>query len=211
MNFGRLLEVGTPSELYQHPQTEFVATFLGTTNLMVGESTVEGVKLGPVSFPMNADSKRIEQASSTQRVQVLFRPEDVTLSLPDEPLDSPQLGVGEIEANTFSGVVERLRVRMPAIPGVRPIAPPVAFGEDAVLIEAARTQDVARRFPLNPGDRVHVGVQRIPRARPSGFELSNPYRRVRGRAGCSRLRRAGCSSCPCQSDDIKLWHGSRCA
>jgi len=161
MNFGRLLEVGTPSELYQHPQTEFVATFLGTTNLMVGESTAESVKIGPVFFPMNPDSKRIEQASSTQRVQVLFRPEDVTLTLPDEPLDSPQLGMGEIEANTFSGVVERLRVRMPAIPGVRPIAPPVAFGEDAVLIEAARTQDVARRFPLNPGDRVHVGVQRI--------------------------------------------------
>jgi sulfate transport system ATP-binding protein len=50
---------------------------------------------------------------------------------------------------------------MPAIPGVRPIAPPVAFGEDAVLIEAARTQDVARRFPLAPGDKVNVGVRRI--------------------------------------------------
>jgi sulfate/thiosulfate transport system ATP-binding protein len=161
MNFGRLLEVGTPSELYQHPQTEFVATFLGTTNLMVGESTAEGVQVGPVSFPINADSKRIEQASSTQRVQVLFRPEDVTLTLPDEALDAPQLGTGEIEGSTFSGSVERLRVRMPAIPGVRPIAPPVAFGEDAVLIEAARTQDVARRFPLSPGDNVNVGVRRI--------------------------------------------------
>ncbi len=161
MNFGRLLEVGTPSELYQHPQTEFVATFLGTTNLMVGESTAEGVQVGPVSFPINADSKRIEQASSTQRVQVLFRPEDVTLTLPDEALDAPQLGTGEIEGSTFSGSVERLRVRMPAIPGVRPIAPPVAFGEDAVLIEAARTQDVARRFPLAPGDSVNVGVRRI--------------------------------------------------
>ena len=161
MNFGRLLEVGTPSELYQHPQTEFVATFLGTTNLLVGESTAEGVQVGPVSFPINADSKRVEQASSTQRVQVLFRPEDVTLTLPDEALDAPQLGTGEIEGSTFSGSVERLRVRMPAIPGVRPIAPPVAFGEDAVLIEAARTQDVARRFPLTPGDSVNVGVRRI--------------------------------------------------
>ncbi len=161
MNFGRLLEVGTPSDLYQHPQTEFVATFLGTTNLMVGESTPEGIKVGPVSFPAHADAKKIEQASITQRVQVLFRPEDVALTLPDEPLEAPQLGIGEIEGSNFLGSVERLRVRLPAIPGVRPIAPPVAFGEDAVLIEAARTQDMARRFPLNPGDRVHVGVQRI--------------------------------------------------
>src|SRR6476619_8265084 len=174
MNSGRLLEVGTPSELYQHPQTEFVATFLGTTNLMVGESTAEGVQMGPVSFPINADSKRIEQASSTQRVQVLFRPEDVTLTLPDEALDAPQLGTGEIEGSTFSGSVERLRVRMPAIPGVRPIATPVAFGEDAVLIEAARTQDVARRFPLAPGDHVNVGVRRIHALVHPLFSVSAP-------------------------------------
>ena len=43
MNFGRLLEVGTPAELYQHPQTEFVASFLGTANLLVGESIHDGV------------------------------------------------------------------------------------------------------------------------------------------------------------------------
>src|SRR5574342_449100 len=36
MNFGRLLEVGEPSELYQRPQTEFVATFLGTSHMMAG-------------------------------------------------------------------------------------------------------------------------------------------------------------------------------
>ncbi len=30
MNHGRLLEVGQPAELYQRPQTEFAATFLGT-------------------------------------------------------------------------------------------------------------------------------------------------------------------------------------
>jgi sulfate transport system ATP-binding protein len=161
MNFGRLLEIGTPSELYQHPQTEFVATFLGTTNLMVGELVADRVHVGPVSFPVNADSERIEQASSTQRVQVLFRPEDVTLALPDETMDAPQLGKGEIEQSTFSGSMERLRVRMPAIPGVRPIAPPVAFGEGAVRIEVARTQDMARRFPLNPGESVKVGVRRI--------------------------------------------------
>src|SRR5258707_2846212 len=133
MNFGRLLEVGTPGDLYQHPQTEFVATFLGTANLLVGESMPGRVHVGPLSFPLDGESRRIEQASSGQRVQVLFRPEDVTLALQDEALDAPQLGKGEIEQSMFSGSVERLRVRLPAIPGVRPIAPPVAFGENALL------------------------------------------------------------------------------
>jgi sulfate transport system ATP-binding protein len=161
MNFGRLLEVGTAGELYKRPQTEFVATFLGTANLLVGESTPEGVRVGPLSFPASAELSRIDKTATAQRVQVLFRPEDVTLALEEEKLEAPELGRGEIEQSIFSGSVERLRVRLPAIPGVRPIAPPVGFGEDAVLVEATRTQDTARRFPLQPGDVVKLGVRRI--------------------------------------------------
>ena len=161
MNFGRLLEVGTPSDLYQHPQTEFVATFLGTANLMVGESTRDAIRVGPLNFPVTREANPIEEATGTQRVQVLFRPEDVTLAGPDDELEAHQLGTGEIEQSTFSGSVERLRMRLPSIPGVRPIAPAVAFGEDVVRVEATRTQDVARGFPLKPGDKVKVGVRRI--------------------------------------------------
>lgn len=161
MNFGRLLEVGTPADLYQHPQTEFVATFLGTANLLVGESTADGIRVGPLSFPHTAEAGRIGQGALPQRVQVLFRPEDVNLAREEEDLEVPQLGQGQVEQSTFSGSVERLRVRLPAIPGVRPIAPPVAFGEDAVLVETTRTQDVARRLPLETGRSVKVGVRRI--------------------------------------------------
>src|SRR5262245_47697188 len=55
MNFGRLLEVGPPEELYLRPQTEFVATFLGKANLMLGECVPEGVRLGPVRFPLGPE------------------------------------------------------------------------------------------------------------------------------------------------------------
>ncbi len=161
MNFGRLLEVGTPAELYQHPQTEFVASFLGTANLLVGESIPGGVQIGPLSFPLNADSRRVEKDASAQRVQALFRPEDVSLALPDETLDAAQLGEGEIKQSIFSGSVERLRISLPAIAGVRPIAPPPAYGDDTITIEVTRTQDVARRFPLKTGSTVKVGVRRI--------------------------------------------------
>src|SRR5206468_5795901 len=56
MNYGRLLEVGPPQELYLRPQTEFVASFLGTANLMVGECAADGVRLGPVRFPLSTES-----------------------------------------------------------------------------------------------------------------------------------------------------------
>nr|MBP8252755.1 ABC transporter ATP-binding protein [Herpetosiphon sp.] len=46
MNHGRLLEVGTPSELYQRPQTDFVATFLGSANVMLGTCDERGMYVG---------------------------------------------------------------------------------------------------------------------------------------------------------------------
>jgi sulfate transport system ATP-binding protein len=158
MNVGRLLEIGPPDELYRYPQTEFVATFLGTANLLVGRCTADGVQLGALSFPLSTEARPDERDRS---VQVLFRPEDIALGVAADDLESPPLGRAEVEHTTFVGSFERLRLRLPPIPGVRPIAPQARFGDAFVLVEAARTQDQARRFPLAPGDAVWVGVRRI--------------------------------------------------
>jgi sulfate transport system ATP-binding protein len=91
----------------------------------------------------------------------LFRPEDIALASSPEALDCPQLGRGEVEESAFAGSFERLRLRLPPMPGVRPIAPPVSFGSGSVLVEATRSQDQASRLPLRPGDSVWVGVRRI--------------------------------------------------
>jgi ABC-type Fe3+/spermidine/putrescine transport system ATPase subunit/nucleotide-binding universal stress UspA family protein len=158
MSFGRLLEVGTPEELYQHPQTEFVASFLGSANLLLGNMTLEGVKLGKWYFPT---SREIQALGSDRRVQVLFRPEDVALAPEAVVLDSPNLGQAEVEEISFAGAYERLRLRLPPIPGVRPISPTVAFGTDSFLIDATRSPEQATRFPLHLGDKAWVGVHRI--------------------------------------------------
>jgi sulfate transport system ATP-binding protein len=50
---------------------------------------------------------------------------------------------------------------MPALPGVQAIAPQVPFGSDSILIEATRSQEQTRRFPLKVGDTAWVGVHRI--------------------------------------------------
>jgi len=158
MNVGRLLELGPPAELYEHPQTEFVATFLGTANLLVGQATQDGVRVGPLHFPLRTEARQI---SATPRVQVLFRPEDVVLAPTEDALVGPPLGQGEVEHSTFAGSFERIRLRLPALAQVRLIAPAVPFGSDALLVEASRSPDQARHFPLRPGDRAWVGVRRI--------------------------------------------------
>jgi ABC-type Fe3+/spermidine/putrescine transport system ATPase subunit len=156
LSYGRLLEVGPPDELYLRPETEFVATFLGTANLMVGESTPMGVRIGPVDFPLAT-----ETAEWTRRVQILFRPEDVALRPNLADLACPQIGHGVVDQRAFVGSFERLRLRLPPLPGVRTIAPTPPFGSDELWIEASRTQDLARRFPLRVGDGAFVGVQRV--------------------------------------------------
>ncbi len=174
MSFGRLLEVGRPEALYQRPRTEFVATFLGAANLLVGRCAGDAVQLGPVRTPI---TRRLDGPSQpdngqphpgpchdrgarpAQRVQVLFRPEDVVLADDPSLLTAPPFGQGQVEQMVFSGALQRLRLRLPPLAGVRPIAPPVAFGDDTIYIEAVREQADVDRLPLQPGERVWVGIR----------------------------------------------------
>ena len=75
------------------------------------------MQLGPVRIPLDAEN---QSPKEEQRVQVLFRPEDVVLAAQPEVLAVPQLGYGVVEQTVFSGSFERLRLRLPPFPGVRP-------------------------------------------------------------------------------------------
>ncbi len=155
---GRLIEEGSPADLYLRPQTEFSAVFLGGGNLWVGHGAGAGVRLGAVELPLAGEVRADE---TTRRLQVLVRPEDVALARDRERLGAPALGEGEVMEAAFVGAVERLRVAVPALAGVRAIHPPLRFGEAHVAVEATRPQHAARSEPLRPGDRVWVGVRRL--------------------------------------------------
>ena len=168
MNFGRVLEVGPPTELYLRPQTEFVATFLGKANLMLGDCVPEGVRLGPVHFTLGAEMNAL---GNPRRLQVLFRPEDVAVKDSREALVWPLLGEATVEEIGFSGSSERILLRLPKLDGVRPLSPPAPFGGDFVLVEASRSQHQARRFPLRQGDTTWVGVRRVHALRNPGLSF----------------------------------------
>ena len=42
---GRLVQEGPPEEIYDRPQSEFAATFLGDANILRGEATESGIRL----------------------------------------------------------------------------------------------------------------------------------------------------------------------
>src|SRR5687767_14530689 len=73
LNAGRIEQLGTPYEIYSHPATEYVATFLGAANIL--EATVRNgdLEVGTLRVPAVLDQ---EQFQNGDCVKIVFRPED---------------------------------------------------------------------------------------------------------------------------------------
>ncbi|MCM2310037.1 MAG: ABC transporter ATP-binding protein [Steroidobacteraceae bacterium] len=149
MNQGRLLECGSPDDLYTRPATRFVATFLGAANLLLGYRTPQGVRFAPSAH----------DGSPAREVVAVLRPEEVELAATATSVRANFVGFGEVTEVLFAGSIERLRVRMPE-DGPVPVAP---GRDDAVgsLLEVSRTLPEQRDFPAAVGSRVAVGARRI--------------------------------------------------
>jgi spermidine/putrescine transport system ATP-binding protein len=89
MNKGRIEQLGPPDELYERPQTAFVAGFLGVSNLLPGAPS------GPDKIRLDGGSEVSVRAESLNgrsgRVAVGIRPEKIR--------------IGADQANTLSGKV----------------------------------------------------------------------------------------------------------
>ena len=102
MDRGRVAQVGTPAEVYEFPQSRFVANFVGSTNLF--ESTITECSTGRIKVR----STELDQEfvvddrgrfSLGQRVCLAVRPEKITLS------KTPSVDPG---VNCIKGVVWEL-------------------------------------------------------------------------------------------------------
>ncbi|MEU6647343.1 ABC transporter ATP-binding protein [Saccharomonospora sp. NPDC046836] len=84
MDKGRIMQLGTPREIYEAPTCEFVAQFIGTSNVLPATvGAVEGdlaelsTEVGPIS------SRSWSDLTVGQDVLVIIRPEDISLRSPD--------------------------------------------------------------------------------------------------------------------------------
>ena len=98
VNQGKLEQVGSPAEVYEHPHTRFVGDFLGRTIILkgtmhkdAGQSVVDVQGAGRVM--VNGDISFGEGAD----VRILSRPEDISL-----------LPAGELAPNQVAGKVEHV-------------------------------------------------------------------------------------------------------
>ncbi len=84
MNDGRMLQVGAPKAIYEHPNTHFVADFIGETNFIEGELLERGAGgYGTVELENGAVIRAQLSAalsSSGGPVTVAVRPEKISLA-----------------------------------------------------------------------------------------------------------------------------------
>jgi ABC-type Fe3+/spermidine/putrescine transport system ATPase subunit len=101
LNKGRMVQVGTPSEIFDQPRTRFVAEFIGKTNLLAGRlEGANAVSLGP-DFRIAVANGSV--SASTGEVSVCIRPHNISLTA-DE---SEARAMASAGFNLFSGVLER--------------------------------------------------------------------------------------------------------
>jgi putative spermidine/putrescine transport system ATP-binding protein len=104
-NNGRIEQLGTPADLYEHPKTRFVANFIGETNLLPG--TVAEVSDGWCQVDCGGLSLRARSSagvSKGQKVAVAVRPERTLLCARGEVLPAAENRVtGTISESVYLG------------------------------------------------------------------------------------------------------------
>ena len=106
MSQGRIEQIGTPFETYNFPATPFVASFVGTLNLL--QATVIDASSGRLSVDGQEIRASDVKAANGSKVSVALRPEIVKISAGG---DGNAL-TGAIEDVNFLGSIVRIRVRV---------------------------------------------------------------------------------------------------
>ena len=102
LNQGRLVQVGRPAEIFDHPKTRFVAEFVGKANILSGRLDGDGriqiaerLSIGVMSNP--------DLASKTGEASVCLRPHNVLLTADQTEAEN----LARQGYNLFSGVIQR--------------------------------------------------------------------------------------------------------
>jgi spermidine/putrescine transport system ATP-binding protein len=119
MRQGKIEGIGSPKDVYDSPSTEFVATFLGASNLLAGE--VAGRDGDVTSITLTTGStlfvptSRLPIDLKGKAVKVGVRPEKISIVPLDATIASNRNSLrGRVRVSTFTGVGNQYLVEMPS-------------------------------------------------------------------------------------------------
>ena len=105
MNAGRIQQIGSPREIYERPQSQFVADFVGTTNFVDGTVLARDAEDGYYAIQTELGTLRslsVDTVNVGDKVVLSIRPEDVRLN-ESRPEATHNVLQGVIDQKVFLG------------------------------------------------------------------------------------------------------------
>ncbi|MFJ5294353.1 MULTISPECIES: ABC transporter ATP-binding protein [unclassified Streptomyces] len=124
MNGGRVEQLGAPAELYENPDTTFVANFLGTSNLIEAEVVEAGADITVLASGarLRLPADRCTAATSSGgKLLVGVRPEKIALAHADDAAEIAEGRnriTGRIADSSFIGVSTQYVIDSPVCTGL---------------------------------------------------------------------------------------------
>jgi iron(III) transport system ATP-binding protein len=114
MSEGRIVQIGTPREIYERPRNKFVADFVGTSNFI--DATVRARQGASGCYRVTTalgelEVRSVDSLAPRDKAVIAIRPEDVTLS-EQPPAAARNACQGKVEAKVFLGECADFQVRV---------------------------------------------------------------------------------------------------
>ena len=137
MNHGRILQTGTPSDIYEYPTSKYVADFIGSVNMFEGRLVedepdyvrIESSELGGTVYVDHGVS-----SAPDAKVWVAVRPEKVSLDR-ERPDQAENVFSGSVKEIAYLGDVSRYLVALDSGKLVRVTQPNTDRRDDRVTWE----------------------------------------------------------------------------
>ena len=113
MDAGKFKQIGTPTEIYEFPETRFVADFIGSANIFEGRVSEDGADHVIVST--NVGEVYVNHGQSiakNKKLWVGLRPEKIHLSITPPPQIGPNQIMGQVEDIGYLGETSIYKVRL---------------------------------------------------------------------------------------------------
>jgi putative spermidine/putrescine transport system ATP-binding protein len=108
MNNGKIEQVGTPFEIYNFPQTDFAAKFVGTLNTLTAEVKDLANSMVVVDGQPITSAQKFDSTGNGEQVSVSIRPERISFYPENQ---KPNVLNVTIENIAFLGSIVRIQVR----------------------------------------------------------------------------------------------------
>jgi ABC-type Fe3+/spermidine/putrescine transport system ATPase subunit len=112
MNDGKIIQAGAADEIYEQPSTDFVAEFIGETNLVRGRVTGNKATGSSVKLDSGAVVTTAAQLKAGSRVALSIRPEHIGISNGQIPSGDSNVFQADVMDWVYSGATSRGIVRL---------------------------------------------------------------------------------------------------